>query len=78
MFFVMLHSECFIGVIWPHLRQMCPFMDWIFIFHLFILVVLFVFYMVISLYLFCRFPLFGVLCSCRCIIVGDSDKKICD
>lgn len=39
MFFVMLHSECFIGVIWPHLRQMCPFMDWIFIFHLFILVV---------------------------------------
>lgn len=35
----MLHSECFIGVIWPHLRQMCPFMDWIFIFHLFILVV---------------------------------------
>lgn len=24
----MLHSECFIGVIWPHLRQMCPFMDW--------------------------------------------------
>ena len=43
MFFVMLHSECFIGVIWPHLRQMCPFMDWIFIFHLFILVVLFIF-----------------------------------
>lgn len=41
--FVMLHSECFIGVIWPHLRQMCPFMDWIFIFHLFILVVLFIF-----------------------------------
>lgn len=39
----MLHSECFIGVIWPHLRQMCPFMDWIFIFHLFILVVLFIF-----------------------------------
>ena len=38
----------------------------------------FVYFLDGYLSLFCRFPLFGVLCSCRCIIVGDSDKKICD
>lgn len=47
----MLHSECFIGVIWPHLRQMCPFMDWIFIFHLFIVFPYLVFFAVVGVLL---------------------------